>query len=236
MTEASDPAHNSRISLDWSGTYRGTLPCADCEGIKTKLTLYRDDTYRRTIEYVGRNERVFTDEGSFRWSETGNKISIDNLDGSRQNYQVGENFLVHLDRQGQPVTGTRAELYKLMKNFADPLIEDIRWVAFEIEGRRIASEESGKQAFILLNSNNGAIAGNDGCNAMRGEYQLNSGSSISLQITASTKMACPNMKASDAFRTLLEKADSYVVTDTLALFQETAEVPLVRFISVPTEQ
>ena len=26
---------NSQNSLDWEGTYKGIIPCADCEGIKT---------------------------------------------------------------------------------------------------------------------------------------------------------------------------------------------------------
>jgi len=227
--EVPDPAHNSRLSLDWFGTYRGTLPCADCESIKTKLTLYRDNTYKRTIEYVGRNEKVFTDEGSFRWSEAGDKISIDNMDGSRQNYFVGENMLIHLDRSGQRIEGTRAGLYKLAKNYADPLIENMRWVAVEVDGQKTEVTEESRQAFILLNSENGAISGNDGCNALRGEYELNPGGSISLKITASTKMACPDMKAADAFRGLLEQSTSYVVSDTLVLFADNADRPFVKF-------
>ncbi|HSH50375.1 MAG TPA: copper resistance protein NlpE N-terminal domain-containing protein, partial [Bacteroidales bacterium] len=27
--------HTSEISLDWQGTYKGVLPCADCPGIET---------------------------------------------------------------------------------------------------------------------------------------------------------------------------------------------------------
>ena len=34
--------HNSQNSLDWSGTYKGITPCADCEGIETILTLNAD--------------------------------------------------------------------------------------------------------------------------------------------------------------------------------------------------
>jgi uncharacterized lipoprotein NlpE involved in copper resistance len=37
--------HNSRISLDWAGTYEGVLPCADCPGTKTRLTLNQDGSY-----------------------------------------------------------------------------------------------------------------------------------------------------------------------------------------------
>ena len=34
-----DAAHNSRNALDWAGTYEGVLPCADCPGIQTRLSL-----------------------------------------------------------------------------------------------------------------------------------------------------------------------------------------------------
>ena len=36
--------HTSRVALDWQGVYRGMLPCASCEGIKTQLELF-DSTY-----------------------------------------------------------------------------------------------------------------------------------------------------------------------------------------------
>lgn len=32
---AVDTEHTAENSLDWNGKYTGTLPCADCEGIKT---------------------------------------------------------------------------------------------------------------------------------------------------------------------------------------------------------
>lgn len=30
-----DPAHSSRNSLDWAGTYEGVLPCSGCRGVRT---------------------------------------------------------------------------------------------------------------------------------------------------------------------------------------------------------
>ena len=35
---------SSATSLDWEGVYRGVVPCADCEGIVTTITLRRDGT------------------------------------------------------------------------------------------------------------------------------------------------------------------------------------------------
>ena len=37
--------HNARISLDWAGTYQGTLPCASRSGIRTELTLRANVRY-----------------------------------------------------------------------------------------------------------------------------------------------------------------------------------------------
>lgn len=51
--ERSDMTHNSKNPLDWNGTYRGILPCADCEGIKTEVTLHKDRTYEIARKYLG---------------------------------------------------------------------------------------------------------------------------------------------------------------------------------------
>ncbi len=47
-TASVDAAHNAQNSLDWAGIYQGTLPCADCGGIETELTLNADGTYALT--------------------------------------------------------------------------------------------------------------------------------------------------------------------------------------------
>jgi uncharacterized lipoprotein NlpE involved in copper resistance len=45
--------HNSRNALDWAGTYEGVLPCADCPGTKTRLTLNYDGSYRLITQAEG---------------------------------------------------------------------------------------------------------------------------------------------------------------------------------------
>ena len=67
-----DVAHNSRNSLDWAGTYRGVLPCADCPGIETTVTLRADGTYSATSRYLERDV-ARTGEGRFSWSNDGGK-------------------------------------------------------------------------------------------------------------------------------------------------------------------
>jgi uncharacterized lipoprotein NlpE involved in copper resistance len=59
-----DPAHVARNSLDWAGSYRGLLPCADCDGIETVVRLENDGTYRLQLKYRGRSDEVFTEQAA----------------------------------------------------------------------------------------------------------------------------------------------------------------------------
>ena len=108
-TEAEE-MHNSQNSLDWQGTYEGTLPCADCEGIKTTLQLNEDNTYALTQEYIGRN--TFNETGTFAWDSSGSWIT---LSSNNMKFKVGENVLFALDMEGKVITGELADHYQLKK-------------------------------------------------------------------------------------------------------------------------
>ncbi|ASK32167.1 hypothetical protein CEY12_19645 [Chryseobacterium sp. T16E-39] len=105
--------HNSQISLDWSGTYEAVLPCADCPGIKTSLTLNKDNTFMITEEYIDRKS-INEDKGTFQWDKAG---SIITLKGKLANYKykVGENHLNQLDLEGKEITGPNKDFYIFKK-------------------------------------------------------------------------------------------------------------------------
>lgn len=107
--------HTSRIALDWYGTYHGILPCADCTGIETWLTLESDLTYRLQTRYLGKDDRIFENHGHFIWKEDGNTIHLQGIPDGPDHYHVGENRLFQLDQQGQKIHGTLAEHYFLDK-------------------------------------------------------------------------------------------------------------------------
>lgn len=113
-------ADNSMTSLDWPGIYFGTLPCADCEGIETTITIGEDGSYTKKMEYLTNKdgEKVFTDEGMIQWDELGADITlISSLDVSDtpEMYKVGENRLFALDINGERITGDLEEFYILEK-------------------------------------------------------------------------------------------------------------------------
>jgi len=104
---------NSMTSVDWQGTYQGVLPCADCEGIKTQLVLNADLSYTLETMYLGKEDKVFQTKGTFKWDKTGGIITLGDIE--KQMYQVGENKLIHLDKNGNKITGDLAGKYIMEK-------------------------------------------------------------------------------------------------------------------------
>jgi uncharacterized lipoprotein NlpE involved in copper resistance len=94
-----DSAHNSRNALDWAGVYEGITPCADCPGIKTRLTLQRDGRFELSTQYLDRQPEPQTARGQFSWDAAGNTITLDAA-GWGQQYRVGEGRLLQLNHDG----------------------------------------------------------------------------------------------------------------------------------------
>lgn len=114
--EAVDTAHTAENSLDWDGKYKGTLPCADCEGIKTELELKDDKTYELTETYLGKGDaNPFETHGKFTFDKDNTSvITLDDKAQSRK-FFIGENTATALDMEGKKVEGSLAEHYVLKK-------------------------------------------------------------------------------------------------------------------------
>ena len=52
------------VAMKMSGLYSGNIPCADCAGILTYLSLDPDMTYRIEETYVGKNDTAFRYTGT----------------------------------------------------------------------------------------------------------------------------------------------------------------------------
>lgn len=108
--------HNSQNSLDWAGVYTGIMPCADCEGIKTKVEIRNDETFTISQTYLGKmpENQSFDDNGSFTWDASGAIINLQ-AQGTTMQFQVGENKITLLDITGKKIEGDLAEHYVLQK-------------------------------------------------------------------------------------------------------------------------
>ena len=115
-TTAADNAHTAENALDWNGTYKGVLPCADCEGIETELELNSDKTYEIKETYLGKGDgKPFESKGSFQFdSKNPSVIELDQA-GDGRKYFVAEGYLKALDLEGNEITGELADKYQLKK-------------------------------------------------------------------------------------------------------------------------
>lgn len=239
-TETTRPSgDNSQVSLDWEGSYKGVLPCADCEGIQTEVTIAKDGKSLVRSTYLGKSDRVFVEEGSFSWDREGRTITISGKNGSISRYLVGENRLIMLDRQGNRITGQLADRYQLDKldrpaHRPDASLVETRWKLVELNGKPVVPVPGGRQnvACMLLKSDGSRVEGSGGCNRFFGSCELKPGNRIRFSKLGSTMMACPGIEREAAFFRVLEAADGYALDgDTLQL-HKARMVPLARFEAI----
>ncbi|MGE8559599.1 MAG: copper resistance protein NlpE [Acinetobacter sp.] len=108
-----DTAETSR---DWPGEYKGTFPCADCEGIEMDLELKADKTYELTEEYLGKGKNnEFKVKGTFSFDQ--NNPSVISLDkaGDHRKFFIGENFVEARDMDTGKALDSKLN-YKLQKD------------------------------------------------------------------------------------------------------------------------
>lgn len=105
--------HNTQNSVDWAGTYEGTLPCADCSGIHVILTLNTDGTFEKSEEYLEKG-KPFKETGTFTWTADGGSIILKEKDGESK-YKVGEGMMMKLDLEGKEIKGELEEFYHFKK-------------------------------------------------------------------------------------------------------------------------
>lgn len=116
LTRAVAAEATGKASQSWVGTYAGTLPCPDCKGIQTQLTLNADETYSLSTTYLGKGQGKPTFAGGrFSWDEAGRTVRLEGVGSQPAQYQVNEKTLTQLDASGQPVGGSLADKYVLRK-------------------------------------------------------------------------------------------------------------------------
>ena len=229
-----DAAHNSRNALDWPGTYTGMVPCADCDGIQTSITLRADGTFERERLYLGKPGAPMSDSGQFAWNDAGSIVTLAAADGTTQMYQVGEKLLFHLDQAGNRITGDLAPQYVLAKSVRDDRIEDRKWLLVEVMGQAYTPSEEDREAFLLLDSDQGRASGNNSCNNFFGGYVIQAGQRIRFAGNmGATMMACPDMSMEQSFMEALRTVDNYTVSADELSLNKARMAPLLRFRLAP---
>ncbi len=222
--------HTSQNSLDWKGTYIGTLPCADCEGIKTTIRLNEDMSYDAVMEYLGKEAGVFETRGYYKWEDDGQNILLS--DDNETKYKVGENKLIQLDKSDQIITGELADMYVLKKQDMDAnqdiTFTDTKWKLVKIMGQDVSDSE----AFISFATEENKVFGNSGCNTFNGTYTIENGSQLSLSKVATTMMACPDMTIEKQFLDVINTTDNFSLNGKTMTLNKAKMAPLAVFEAV----
>jgi len=216
--------HSAQNSLDWAGSYMGVVPCADCPGIETRITLNKDGTYTMIRRYIDKDANAFETKGTFQWNEAGNAVILTDLrDKIITNYAVGENKLTQLDADGKVLSGNLANNYILAK--ADPLLVGKRWRLVELNGKPVEK----KDAYMILDLNTNKVSGNLGCNTFTGAYNLRIGNRIQFSQVVATLKMCLDMEVEDGLKNVLNSADNYNVSEKKLTLNRARMAPLARF-------
>ena len=224
--------HVSENSLDWQGSYTGTLPCADCEGIYTILTLNEDQSYTLTSTYLGEENETAIEKGSFEWREDGSIILIGEGAISENNlYQVVENKILKLDAEGMPINGPLSEFYKLNK--LGTQLADTYWKLTALKGAKISNEISSKEIYIQFKSEDNQVMGNGGCNNYYGNYQLTAPLGIKLSDISITEMACAKQGVEQELMQVLNEVDNYTLINGILSLNKSKMASLAKFEAKP---
>ena len=200
---------NSRTSLDWVGTYEGELPCADCDGIKTVITINQDNTFTINETYLGKEAKPYETMGTFKWDDKGQKLIFS--DTNRRTYFVGENTLTQLDSDGNKITGAMESLYVLHK-ITDKLVGK-KWHLVSFKGKEIQlTEAKAEHPFVQFNEDF-TMMGYTGCNNLEGAYEMEDAQKIKFVQVINTLKACPEMETEAEFLKTINATATYAFED-----------------------
>jgi uncharacterized lipoprotein NlpE involved in copper resistance len=110
----SAPMSEAKLVDELAAFYTGNLPCRDCEGIQTLLTLNADlkRTFTLEEEYKGKKPKVVESQGT--WTVAGEIVTLKQASGS-QTYQITQAGLISLNPNGTKRDAASASKYLLRK-------------------------------------------------------------------------------------------------------------------------
>lgn len=111
IRQAGTEDFQEEFSPDCENVYKGTLPCADCAGIETRLTINKNKRYLYQTRYLG-TEQTFTSTGNYTIKEGILTIQENNRP---LYFLMGKEAAVLLDNDKKPVEGVLAPYYRLKK-------------------------------------------------------------------------------------------------------------------------
>ena len=115
-TSVTDTTASENLDLTAvAGTYEGTLPAADCPGIKTVLTINADSTYQLQQDYIDRKDGHDEASGVRQVLDNSVLMLVRPSSGDHTFYKVKDSSIIMTDSLGNEPEGETAKLYVLTK-------------------------------------------------------------------------------------------------------------------------
>ncbi len=106
-------------SLDFRGVFYGYVPCHDCDGVKTTLSLKQNNNYLLVTQPARESSREYYEKGKYQWDDkTQTLILTPRKGGTQSHYYHIENdeTLIQLNEDGTKKLGDLAEKYALRRS------------------------------------------------------------------------------------------------------------------------
>ena len=104
-------------SQKFRGVYYGYLPCKDCAGIKTTLSLKNKQNYLIVTQHAQASTREYYEKGKYTWDDKSRTVTlVSRKDESIKKYQIkNDATLIVLRSDGTPMKGNK-EAYTLKRS------------------------------------------------------------------------------------------------------------------------
>ncbi|MDZ4748340.1 MAG: copper resistance protein NlpE N-terminal domain-containing protein [Saprospiraceae bacterium] len=95
----------------WAGTYKGVLPCVNCEGLEAILTLKEDTTFLLKINFLGSDVTIPDTTGNVIWNEPNKLFTLDIKSYFSSQFEIAGDTLINLGLDGARVVGSDANKF-----------------------------------------------------------------------------------------------------------------------------
>lgn len=225
---------NSKADFNLSGTYFGTLPCVDCKGIQTQLTILPDSSYEYKIRKLTHSTSpIKTTTGKVQIKDE--KFTISGVKGDTidHTYLVKPDFFVKLSNSGQPFDPSQTHFYTLFKEGGNEL-KDRFWRLIEVDGKDysdLRARTGNFNAHLFVKSADQRVYGNGGCNSFTGHFLLEENNLFRMERFAHTNINCDYQYIEDPMMRALKATIYYSVKDGRLTLLDLKKRPIARFES-----
>ena len=217
--------HTAENSLDWEGTYTGIIPCADCEGIETWLTLNEDLSFTLVRNYL-KNKAIVSDTtvGDFEWQKNNVKLQEDKPNGETLFFSIEESQVRQLTNAAKEVEGELANHYILRKT-GNAIVENKRWQIVEIFGKTVNGKPD--THYLIFHADENKLEAKVNCNSILSPYSITQQYRIKISEGISTMMACENNLETELIKAL-NMADNISFTESSLTLNKGRMSPLIK--------